>query len=150
MSSTVTSANANRLEPHKALIQAFVDAWNTRNFDRFGDLMGDNAVLHIAGMDVPCHPAGTRAIAEEWTKAFPDWHFDLRALIAEGDLVVAHMPYSGTHRQAIVGVPATGRSCLVDEIVIFRIESEKIGEAWEVYDEAGMWRQLGVAPPTAG
>jgi predicted ester cyclase len=32
----------------------------------------------------------------------------------------------------------------VDEIVIFRIGSRKIAEAWEVYDEAGMWRQLGV------
>ena len=71
-------------------------------------------------------------------------------MIAEGDLVVAHMPYSGTHRHAIAGVPATGRSCVVDEIVIFRIDSGKIGEAWEVYDEAGMWRQLGVAPPMSG
>ena len=32
-------------------------------------------------------------------------------------------------------------------IVIFRIESGRIAEAWEVYDEAGMWRQLGVTPP---
>jgi predicted ester cyclase len=57
------------------------------------------------------------------------------------------MPFSGTHRQAIVGLPATGRSCVVDEIVIVRIWSGKIAEAWEVYDEAGMWRQLGVTPP---
>jgi hypothetical protein len=28
-----------------------------------------------------------------------------------------------------------------------RIHDGKIAEAWEVYDEAGMWRQLGVAPP---
>jgi predicted ester cyclase len=68
------------------------------------------------------------------------------ALIAAGDLVVAHMPYGGTRRQPIAGVPATGRPCLVDEIVIFRIDGGKIAEAWEVYDEAGMWRQLGVAP----
>jgi hypothetical protein len=25
----------------------------------------------------------------------------------------------------------------------------KVAKAWEVYDECGMWRQLGVAPPTA-
>jgi predicted ester cyclase len=59
------------------------------------------------------------------------------------------MPYSGTHRGPIVGVPATGRSCVVDQMVIFRIANGKIAEAWEVYDEAGMWRQLGVAPPTS-
>jgi hypothetical protein len=57
--------------------------------------MDDNAALHIAGGHVPCDPLGTRAIAEEWTMAFPDWRFDLRALIAQGDLVVAHMPSIG-------------------------------------------------------
>jgi predicted ester cyclase len=51
------------------------------------------------------------------------------------------MPYRGTHRHAIAGVPPSGRQCLVDEIVIFRIDNGKIGEAGEVYDEAGMWRQ---------
>jgi predicted ester cyclase len=35
----------------------------------------------------------------------------------------------------------------VDEIVIFRLRDGKIAEAWEVYDEAGTLRQLGVAPP---
>ena len=145
-SSTVISGAPANLEANKAVIRSFIDAWNTRDFERFGDLMGDGAVLHIAGGDVACDPAGTRAIADEWTTAFADWHFDLRALIAEGNLVVAHMPYSGMHRHPIVGVPATDRACLVDEIVIFRIDGGKIAEAWEVYDEAGMWRQLGVAP----
>jgi len=59
------------------------------------------------------------------------------------------MPYSGTHRQPILGVAPTNRSCSVDEIVIFRVNEGKITQAWEVYDEAGMWRQLGVTPPDA-
>jgi predicted ester cyclase len=84
---------------------------------------------------------------QEWTTAFPDWRFTLRTLVAEGDQVVAHIPYSGTHRGTIMGVEPTGRSCTVDEMVIFRIAEAKIVEAWEVFDEAGMWRQLGVEPP---
>jgi predicted ester cyclase len=54
---------------------------------------------------------------------------------------------SGTHRQAVLGLAPTHRSCAVDEIVIFRVTDGKIVEAWEVYDEAGMWRQLGGLPP---
>jgi predicted ester cyclase len=57
------------------------------------------------------------------------------------------MPYNGTMRGRIMGVEPTGRSCTVDEMVIFRIADGRIAEAWEVYDHAGMWRQLGVAPP---
>lgn len=131
-------------ETNKDVVRSFVDAWNTRDFDRFTALMGDDAVLHVGGVDVPCSPAGTRAIAEEWTSAFPDWRFQLLDLVAEADRVVAHLPYSGTQRGAIVGVEATGRSCTVDEMVIFRIAEGRIAEAWEVYDEAGMWRQLGL------
>jgi steroid delta-isomerase-like uncharacterized protein len=148
MSSTAATATQTDTAANKAVVRSFIDAWNTRDFDRFADLMGEDAVLRIGGGVVPCDPAATRAIAAEWTTAFPDWRFDLLALIAEGDLVVAHMPYTGTHRHPILGVPATGRPCTVDEVVIFRIADGRIGEAWEVYDEAGMWRQLGVATPT--
>jgi steroid delta-isomerase-like uncharacterized protein len=135
------------LEANTSLVRSFVEAWNRRDFDRFDSLMAADAVLHIGGREVRCDPAGTRAIAEEWTTAFPDYRFSLLGVVAEGDRVVAHMPYSGTHRGAIVGVEPTGRSCTVDEIVIFRIAGGQIAEAWEVFDEAGMWRQLGLRPP---
>jgi steroid delta-isomerase-like uncharacterized protein len=135
------------LEASKDIVRAFVAAWNDRNFDDFDSLMGDHATLTVSGMTVPCSPAGTRAIAEEWTRAFPDWKFELRSLIAEGDRVVAHMPYSGTFTNPLTGIAATGRFARVDEMVIFRIAEGKVAEAWEVYDEAGMWRQLGVALP---
>ena len=137
------------LDANKSIVRAFVAAWNERDFDRFDTLMADDAVLSVGGMSISCSPAGTRAIAREWTTAFPDWQFELRALIAEGDRVVAHMPYSGTFTKPISGVGPTGRFARVDEMVIFRIADGKVAEAWEVYDEAGMWRQLGAVPPPA-
>ena len=57
------------------------------------------------------------------------------------------MPYEDTFERPPYAVPPTGKFAHVDEIVIFRIADNKIVEAWEVYDEAGMWRQLGVSPP---
>jgi hypothetical protein len=39
--------------------------------------------------------------------------------------------------------------CICPVTLIFRVNEGKIAEAWEVYDEAGMWRQLGVLPPDA-
>src|SRR5262245_22153961 len=68
---------------NKDLVRAFVTAWNDRDFGRFDDLMGAGAVLHVGGAAVSCDPAGTRAIAEQWTTAFPDWRFDLLSLVAE-------------------------------------------------------------------
>ena len=138
----------NTSETNKSVVRAFVAAWNDRDFDAFDRLMGEGAVLRVGGETVPCDPAGTRAIAEAWTTAFPDWRFDLRTLVAEGDLVAAHMPYAGTFERPLYGVAPTGKFAHVDEMVIFRISDGKVVEAWEVYDEAGMWRQLGTRAPT--
>lgn len=132
-------------ESNKGVVRGFVAAWNDRDFAAFDRLMGEAAVLTVGGQTVPCDPAGTRAIAEEWTTAFPDWRFDLRALVADGDLVAAHMPYAGTFERPLYGISPTGRFADVDEMVIFRIAAGKVVEAWEVYDEAGMWRQLGIS-----
>jgi predicted ester cyclase len=126
---------------------AFAAAWNDRDFRAFDRLMGEGAALTVGGRAVPCDPAGTRAIAEQWTTAFPDWRFDLRALVAEGDLVAAHIPSAGTFEGPLHGRSPTGRFAYVDEMVIFRISDNRIVEAWEVDDEAGMWRQLGVSAP---
>jgi predicted ester cyclase len=134
------------LDANKSVVRSFVDAWNARDFARFDTLMRAGAILAVGGGVVSCDPAGTRAIAQEWTTAFPDWTFELKAVVAEGDLVVAHLPYSGTFTGPILGQAPTGRFARVDEMVIFRIADGKIAEAWEVYDECGMWRQLGVDP----
>lgn len=133
-------------ETNKSVVRAFDAAWNDRDFRAFDRLMGEGAVLRVGGETVPCDPTGTRAIAEAWTTAFPDWRFDLRTLVYEGDLVAAHMPYTGTSEHSLYGVPPTGKSAHADEMVIFRISDGKVVEAWEVYDEAGTWRQLGTQP----
>jgi predicted ester cyclase len=116
-------------EEPKAIVRSFVDAWNERDFDRFDALMAGDAVLHVGGDELPCDPGGTRAIAEAWTTAFPDWRFELLALVAEDDRVVAHMPYTGTFRRPILGIEPTDRRCTVDEIVIFRIADGRVAEA---------------------
>ena len=63
------------------------------------------------------------------------------------------MPYTGTQTGPALDIPATGRKVRVSEIVIFRVVGDKIVEAWEVYDEYWMRRQLGVlsgAPTNTG
>jgi len=131
------------LDENKAVVRSFVSAWNERDFDRFDDLMAEDAALTVGGSTISCSPAATRAIAEHWVSGFPDYRFELIHLVAEGDLVAALMPFSGTHRGAVLDLPATGRTVRVSEMVFFRIREGKIVEAWEEWDEHGMRRQLG-------
>jgi steroid delta-isomerase-like uncharacterized protein len=129
-------------EANKAVVRSFVEAWNTKNLDRFDALMADDATLTVGSSTISCSPTATRAIAEHWIAGFPDYRFDIVHLIAEGDMVAALMPFSGTHRGPVLDLPPTGRAVRVNEMVFFRIKDGKIVEAWEQWDEYSMRQQL--------
>lgn len=134
------------VEANKAVIRAFVESWNNGDLDRLGNLMDEACTLTVSGQTLSMGPSAMRQNAQYWRGAFPDWRFELLDLIAEGDKVVAYMPYTGTQTGPALDIPATGRAVRVSEIVIFRVVDGKIVEAWEVYDEYWMRRQLGAQP----
>ena len=149
MSSTTASVRRRaQLEANKAIVRSFVDAWNTRDFDRFDAAHGRGCGARIGGGVVPCDPAGTRAIAAGMDDRVPGLALrPARAHRRRRSGRRAHAVHAAPTGRPSSASPPTHRTCTVDEIVIFRIAGGKIAEAWEVYDEAGMWRQLGVVPP---
>jgi predicted ester cyclase len=88
-------------ERNKTIIRSFIDIWNSRDFNRFDEILAEDCCLSVSGEWTSCSPEATRAIATRWCVAFPDWHFALDDLIAEGDRVVARMTYTGTQLGSI-------------------------------------------------
>ena len=81
-----------------------------------------------------------------YRNAFPDLHFQLEDVIAEGDRVVSRITASGTHERDLPGIPATGRHVSVSGIVIARYEDGKAVEDWVSFDFLGLFQQLGIVP----
>ncbi len=78
--------------------------------------------------------------------AFPDSHFQMNDVIAEGDRVVVPHTLRGTHQADFQGVPASGKSIAIDAIVIFRLENGKPAELWLSADFLGILQQIGAIP----
>ena len=129
-------------EANKAIVHSFIEAWNTKDFDRFETLMAEDARLNVDGHTISCSPAATRAIAEHRIGGFPDYRFEPVHLVAEGDMVAALMPFTGTHLGPMHDLAPTGRNVRVDEMVFFRINGGKIVEAWGLWDRHGLRTQL--------
>jgi steroid delta-isomerase-like uncharacterized protein len=127
---------------HKTVVRTFVEAINRRDYDRFHEVFALDATITFSGATMPCHPDAARELAAGWVAVFPDWHIDLLDLVAEDDKVVARMPWTGTQQGPLLDLPATGRRVEVDEMIMFRVVDRLIVEAWEVWDEATMRRQL--------
>ncbi|HYX84189.1 MAG TPA: ester cyclase [Gaiellales bacterium] len=91
-----------------------------------------------------------RAYAERTRAAFPDWHNQVDELIAAGDVVVARLTWTGTHRGTLLGIPPTGRAVRYVGAAIFRLEGGLIRDAWVVGDTQELWRAIGAMPPPDG
>ena len=76
--------------------------------------------------------------------AFPDSHYTVEDMIAEGDKVVTRWTVRGTHKGEMMGIKATGKTIETPGINISRIEGGKIAEEWIIWDTFGFMKQLGV------
>lgn len=135
--------------PKEIVRQIFEAAWNRAEFEGLEHVFADEIQMHFRGQSFSTNLEDLRRLVAVWRGAFPDLHFVVEELIAEGDIVAVRLTMSGTHRGPWKGVEATGRAMRVSEMMFFRFAGGRLVELWEDYDEFGMWQQLGAAPDTA-
>ena len=85
--------------------------------------------------------------------AFPDLHYDIEDLVAEGDTVVARWRMTGTHEGELAGptmsVPPSGKRLDIWGMSLCRIEGGMVTENWERFDTMEFLGQLGALPSPA-
>jgi predicted ester cyclase len=61
---------------------------------------------------------------------------------------VSRITYRGTHAGDLMGIPPTGRSVTVSEIIVDHFAEGRIVESWRSFDQMAMMQQPGVIPAT--
>jgi steroid delta-isomerase-like uncharacterized protein len=89
---------------------------------------------------------GLKEVIGMMRAAFPDIHWVIDETIGAGDKVVSRFTWTGTHRGAFLGIPATGRHITVKGVVIDRLSAGKMADSRILMDSLGMMQQLGVIP----
>jgi len=94
-------------------------------------------------------PESMRRVVMMLRTVFPDLHFTMEELVAEGDTVVGRVTMSGTHQGPFMGIAPTGRSVRQAQVHFVRFRDGKGIEHRAVRDDLGMMQQLGVIPAPA-
>ena len=128
----------------------YEEVFNQHNADAADEFIATDAVSHATPPGMPNGLEGAKQLFRMYFVAFPDLHFSVENIIAEGDKVVARYTMSGTHKGELMGIPATGKTIAITGIDILRIAEDKIIEHWGISDELGMMQQLGVIPAPGG
>jgi predicted ester cyclase len=127
------------------------ESFNQGNFALADELVAPEAVDHD-----PATPAQMRALrgpellkrtAGMYRAAFPDVRISVDDVIVSGDKVVLRWHSEGTHRGELAGLAPTGARGSVTGISIDQWKDGKIVETWTEWDNLGLARQLGAAPP---
>ena len=132
-------------ETNKALTRHFME----RAFNE-GDLTIVDETLVPDGIDHQ-EPLGTnfaRHLKEVITMlrtAFPDLHFEIHEMLAEGEVVAFRSTMTGTHRGPFQGLSPTSKKISVAHMHFVHIVDGKTSDLWHVWDTAGLMRQLGTA-----
>jgi predicted ester cyclase len=133
----------NENETKQAARDFFAQIWNNRDesaIDRFipADAKGNDN-------DFGNGREAFRAQWRRWMAAFPDLHFELVDMIAEGEQVLTRWTLTGTHSGApFMGVEPTGTKIKVEGMSFDRIIDGMCVEGFDGWDGIGIRRQLGL------
>jgi steroid delta-isomerase-like uncharacterized protein len=85
---------------------------------------------------------GIEAFLPYFFKAFPDIHFTIDQLIAEGDKVVAQVTVRGTHKDEFWGYSTSNNTIKISEVFFYTLRDGKIIENRRLTDMFSLDKQL--------
>lgn len=153
MSSGVTSgaettATAGNAEQSRQMLE---ESFTTGNFDRVDQLVAPDCVAHDPSIPPRLRtlrgPELQKAIVQMYRGAFPDVRMTVDEVIDGGDTVALRWHAEGTHQGELEGLAPTGARATVTGLSVDHWRDGKIVEAWTEWDNLGLARQLGAAPP---
>lgn len=132
---------------NKAVISMFVEeVINQGRLERADDLVAADFVELDPLPGQQQGRDGLKEVIGGIRAAFPDIHWVLDEMVAEGDKVVSRFTWSGTHRGVFFGIPATGKTISVKGVVIDHVVAGKMVDSRMLMDSLSMLQQLGAIP----
>lgn len=132
-------------DDNKTLVRRwFEEVWNQGRVEKIDELMAPDGIAYGLGPEMR-GPDQFKAFHAAYRHAFPDVNIQIEDMVAEGDKVAYRWTATATHHGHLMGIAPTGRSSRFIGMGIVRVRDGKIAEGWNVFDQLGMFKQLGVA-----
>ena len=138
-------------EQNKALtLETLERGFNQGDLSVFDETVAERGVDHQESAGTPFreHLKETVALMRA---AFPDLHFEVHHVLAEGDIVTFHSTMTGTHQGVFKlgpfkDLPPTGKPVKVRHMHYLKWQDGKNVDLWHLMDTPTLMRQLGLGP----
>jgi predicted ester cyclase len=132
--------------PETIIRQWFREVWEGGDERAIDRLMAPDAVVH--GLSGPGGaqlrgPDGFKPYFRAVRGALGDLRVDIRRVVTEGDICVAHCHVRARHTGESLGGPATGRPVDFWGMVMVQVRDGQLVEGWNCFEFLSMYQQLG-------
>jgi len=137
-------------DPVEANIKMYTHVWdeiiNKGKLGMFNDSnFTKNVVMHASPADV-LGIDSAKAYYANYLTGFSNITFTIKDVFGQGDKLVKHWNFKGTHTGVFFGIPATGKPVSLDGVTLVRMENGKIAEERDFFDNLEFMQQLGLIP----
>jgi len=137
-------------DPVEANTKMYTHVWdeiiNKGKLGMFNDSnFTKNVVLHVSPADVTGIDSA-KAYYANYLTGFSNITFTIKDVFGQGDKLVKHWNFKGTHTGVFFGIPATGKQVSLDGVTLVRMENGKVAEERDFFDNLEFSQQLGLIP----
>jgi len=129
---------------NKSILNHFYEEWSKQNFSILDEVFSTEVHYQTPSMELH-NLDELKNLFNGYSLAFHDSKLTVQDQIAKDDIVVTKFVFEGVHKGKFEELPPTGNKIKIEGVSIDRLVNGKIVDEWEVYDELGMMKQLGLA-----
>ncbi len=142
--STIAAQKNNSNRNIKMYSQVWHDILNNRNLELINDSNFDKEIVLIAKPENIVGIENVKAYYGNFLTGFSDIQFGVVKILGQGDEIVKHWNFKGTHTGEFFGLPATGKAVDIDGVTLAKMKKGKISREHDFMDNMLFMQQLGV------
>ncbi len=131
------------------IARQYTDNLNRHNNEANRSLLSDDTRTEASGERHPLNKDQTVKFNQRFIDAFPDLHFDVREIIAQGDHVVTTWVATGTHSAPLNlsaggSIPPTNKKVSIPGVTVSEVRNNKITRQTITWDRVTFFMQIGL------
>jgi predicted ester cyclase len=136
-------------EDNKAVVQSYFDARTAGDPAACDEIFASEFIRNTVDGSYTSGPDDAKDVIVRWRTAFSDYQDTVISLVADGDMVAAHILFTGTHDGVFEFAgrgpwAPTNKSIRIWEFFVYRLRNRKIVEASAGWDWQRLINQLGI------
>ncbi len=151
----LTSCNSN--EKHvQDNITMYSQTWdniiNNGDLDLINDSNFDEGITLVSSPENVVGIDDFKAYYSNFITGFSNVEFTIADVFGQGDKLVKHWRFKGTHSGDFFGIPASGKTVDIEGVTLVKMKDGKIAQEQEFFDNMVFLQQLGIvsAPENVG